>query len=336
MRISYNSCRDRHCLKCQFLKKEQWILDRNKDLLPVEYFHVVFTAPGALNGLMYRNQQALYSLLLRCAGRTIVEVAKDPRFLGAHTGAICILHTWGQKLQLHPYVHTIVPGGGLNLDRSQWISCKRGYLVPVSVLSKRFRRMFLDELKTLYREDTLHLGGSLRPLRDPAAFQQLVDNLYANDWNVYAKRTFPAVHNVVEYLARYTHRIAISNYRIMKLEADRVFFSYRDSADNNKRKVMDLPAEQFIRRFLLHVVPKRFVRIRYVGLLSNRTRSSNIELCRELLNVKPEDVPRQAYPEGYVELLRQFFGVDLSTCPDCGGPMIVANIIQPQQPIRAP
>ena len=323
IRISYNSCRDRHCPKCQFLKKEQWIFDRNKDLLPVEYFHVVFTVPDALTVLMYCNQRALYARLLRCAGRTIVEVARDPRYLGAQTGAICILHTWGQKLQLHPHVHAIVLGGGLSLDRSQWISCKNGYLVPVTVLSQRFRRLFLDELKKMYREETFYLGGSLQSLRDPVEFQQFVDNLYATDWNVYAKRTFPAVYNVVEYLARYTHRIAISNYRIMKLEDNRVFFSYRDSADNNKRKVTDLPAEEFIRRFLLHVVPKRFVRIRYVGLLSNRTRANNIELCRELLNVKPEDVPQQAHPEGYVELLRQLFGVDLSTCPDCGGLMIV-------------
>ena len=294
IRVSYNSCRDRHCPKCQFLKKEQWICDRNKDLLPVQYFHVVFTVPGALNLLMYRNQRTLYALLLRCAGQTIVEIGKDPRYLGARTGALCILHTWGQKLQLHPHVHAIVPGGGLNLDRSQWISCKTGYFVPGIVLSKRFRRKFLDQVKKLYLEDTFDLGGSLQPLKDPVAFQKFIDTLYINDWNVYAKRTFPTVHNVVEYLARYTHRIAISNYRIVKLVSDRVFFSYRDTAGNNKRKVMDLPAVEFIRRFLLHVVPKRFVRIRYVGLLSNRMRVRNIELCRQLLKVKPEEVPLSA------------------------------------------
>ena len=335
-RISYNSCRDRHCPKCQFLKKEQWICDRNKDLLPVQYFHVVFTVPNALNVLMYRNQRTLYALLLRCAGQTIVEIGKDSRYLGAQTGALCILHTWGQKLQLHPHVHTIVPGGGLNIDRSQWISCKSGYFVPVIVLSKRFRRKFLDQVKKLYREGVFDLGGSLQPLQEPATFQQFIDTLYTTDWVVYAKRSFPAVHNVVEYLARYTHRIAISNYRMVKLESDRVFFSYRDTGDRNTRKTMSLPAVEFIRRFLLHVVPKRFVRIRYVGLLSNRMRALNIELCRQLLKVKPEEVPQPAEQEGYVELLRQLFGIDLATCPVCRGPMIAADTIQPDRPIRAP
>jgi hypothetical protein len=335
-RISYNSCRDRHCPKCQFLKKEKWIGDRNKDLLPVQYFHVVFTVPEKLAVLMYRNQRSLYACLLRCAGQTIVELAEDPRYLAAHAGAVCILHTWGQKLGLHPHVHAIVPGGGLSLDRSRWIRCKNGYLLPARVLSKRFRRKLLDRIKQMYREDTLELGGSLEPLQDPDAFQHLIDTLYSVDWVVYLKRSFPAVHNVVEYLARYTHRIAISNYRLVGLKNDRVYFTYRDYADQNRRKVMSLEAVEFIRRFLLHVVPRRFVRIRYVGLLSNRTRARNIELCRELLNVDEEETPEPAENEGYVELLRRLTGVDLAVCPKCDGPMVRSETIRPGRCIRAP
>ena len=337
VRISYNSCRDRHCPKCQFLKKEQWICDRNTEVLPVQYFHVVFTVPDELALLMYGNQKKLYALLLRCAGQTITELARDPTHLGARTGAICILHTWGQKLQLHPHVHTIVPGGGLSEDRTRWISCKQNYFIRVDVLSKRFRRKFIDGLKAMYGEHELYLDGTLQTLQDAGVFQRLIDSLYATDWVVYAKPAFQSAGTVIEYLARYTHRIAISNYRILKLENDRVFFRYRDYRDDNKQKVTCLPAVEFIRRFLLHVVLKRFVRIRYVGLLSNRMRTQNIQLCRDkLLNVKPEDVPQPIEHEGFVDFLIKLIGIDLTKCPVCSGLMITERKFQAIRFIRAP
>jgi predicted Zn-ribbon and HTH transcriptional regulator len=336
VRISYNSCRDRHCPKCQFLKKERWINDRNREVLPVQYFHVVFTVPDELAAVIYGNQKKLYALLLRCAGQTIIELGREPKRLDARTGAICILHTWGQKLQLHPHVHTIVPGGGLSEDNTRWISCKQNYFMPVAVLSKRFRRKFIDDLKEMYGKTELYLGGALQTLQDPEVFQLLVDRLYATDWVVYAKPAFQTPATVIEYLARYTHRIAISNYRILKLENDRVFFRYRDYRDDNKQKITSLPAVEFIRRFLLHVVSKRFVRIRYVGLLSNRTKVQNILLCRKLLEVRPEEIPQPIEYENFSDFLFQLTGIDLTTCPVCSGPMIAGRTIQANQCIRAP
>ena len=240
------------------------------------------------------------------------------------------------KLQLHPHVHTIVPGGGLSDDRSRWISCKKNFFIPVVVLSKRFRRKFIDGLKSLYGENELYLGRSLQPLQNPEAFGRLIDTLYATDWVVYAKPAFRSADTVIEYLARYTHRIAISNYRILKLENDRVFFRYRDSRDDDKQKVTSLPAVEFIRRFLLHVLPQRFVRIRYVGLLSNRMRAKNIQLCRELLKVKPEDMPQPVEHEDFVEFLLELTGIDLRVCPVCKGAMVFESRIEADASIRAP
>ena len=317
-------------------QKEQWIRDRTAEVLPIQYFHVVFTVPDSLALLMYGNQKKLYTLLLRCAGQTINELGKDPRYLGAGTGAICVLHTWGQKLQLHPHVHTIVPGGGLSDDRSRWISCKKNYFIHVQVLSKRFRRKFIDGLKAMYGKYELYLGGSLQALQDPEAFQRLIDGLYATDWVVYAKPAFRTVDTVIEYLARYTHRIAISNHRILKLENDRVFFRYRDYRDDNKQKVTSLPAVEFMRLFLLHVVPKRFVRTRYVGLLSNRMRAKNIRLCRKLLKVKPEDVPKPVEHEDFVAFLLELTGIDLRVCPECKGAMVFESRMEADALIRAP
>ena len=340
MRISYNSCRDRHCArrrpKCQFLKKEQWISDRNREVLPVQYFHVVFNVPNELAAVIYGNQKKLYALSLRCAGQTITELAREPNRLGARTGAICILHTWGQKLQLHPHVHTIVPGGGLSEDKTRWICCKQNYFMHVEVLSKRFRRKFIDGLKAMYGENELYLSGALQTLQDPGVFQRLIDTLYATDWVVYAKPAFQTPATVIEYLARYTHRIAISNYGIVKLENDRVFFRYRDYRDDNKQKVTSLPAVEFIRRFLLHVVPKRFVRIRYVGLLSNRTKVQTILLCRKLLEAKPEEISQPIEYEDFSDFLFQLTGIDLTICPMCSGPMIAKRTIPAIPFIRAP
>ena len=334
--VSYNSCRNRHCPKCQFVKKEKWVLEKNSDVLPIEYFHLVFTVPDKLNPLVYRNTRSLYSLLMRSAGKTITELGKEPRFLAGKTGAICVLHTWGQKLELHPHAHAIAAGGALGFNKKKWISCKRGYFLPVKVLSKRFRRIFLDGLKHLYGSNQLYLEGTLKSYKDGEIFQQLIDDLYEADWVVYAKKPFRNVRTVIQYLSRYTHRIAISNYRILKIEEGRIFFRFRDYRDANRQKVMSLAAVEFIRRFLLHVLPFRFVKIRYVGLLSNRTREEDIMLCRELLEVKPEDVPnRQAYTD-FAELLLDIFGFDVRRCPECNGRLVLRRELPAQRPIRAP
>jgi len=229
-----------------------------------------------------------------------------------------------------------VPGGGLSEDNTRWIFCKHNFFMPVKVLSKRFRRKLIDGLKELHGDKELYLGGALHSLQDPEVFQRLVDRLYATDWVVYAKPAFKAPATVIEYLARYTHRIAISNYRIVNLENDTVFFRYRDYRDNNKQKITSLPAVEFIRRFLLHVVSKRFVRIRYVGLLSNRTRARNVLLCRKLLKVKPEEVPEPVEYEDFADFLFQLTGIDLTVCPVCGSPMIAGRTLQANRLIRAP
>ena len=334
--ISYNSCRNRHCPKCQFVKKEKWVLEKNSDVLPIEYFHVVFTVPDKLNLLMYRNGKSLYGLLMRSAGKAITELGKEPRFLEGKTGAICVLHTWGQKLELHPHAHAIAAGGALSFNRKKWVSCKRGYFLPVKVLSKRFRRIFLDGLKHLYGSNQLYLKGALGAYKEGKVFQQFIDDLYETDWVVYAKKPFGNVNTVIQYLSRYTHRIAISNYRILRIEDGRIFFRFRDYRDANRQKVMSLSAVEFIRRFLLHVLPFRFVKIRYVGLLSNRTREENIRLCRELLEVKPEEVPQQQVYADFAEFLLHVFGFDVRRCPECNGRLVLRRELPVQRYIRAP
>ena len=237
----------------------------------------------------------------------------------------------------HPHVHAIVPGGGLSFDKKSWIPCKDGYFLPVKVLSKRFRRIFLDGIRKLYIEKHLYLDcGDLKKLKEKKIFQSLIDDLYETDWVVYAKLPFRNVQTVISYLLRYTHRIAISNYRLVKLENDRVYFKYRDYKDNNLQKVMSLHAVEFIRRFLLHILPLRFVRIRYVGLLSNRTREENIRICRTILGVKPEDVPDKQTYSDFAEFLFDVFGFDVKKCPKCNGELVFKNGIPATKSIRAP
>jgi len=335
-RISYNSCRNRHCPKCQFIKKENWVIAKNKDVLPVEYFHVVFTIPEKLNLIMFRNSKLLYSLLLQSAGKTITGLGKETKWLGGLTGAISVLHTWGQKLELHPHVHCIVPGGGLSTDKEKWIPCKKGFFLPVKVMSKRFRRRLLDGLKLLYKKDKLYLEGSLAEYKSPGAFQALIDELYKIDWVVYAKKPFRDVSTVIKYLSRYTHRIAISNYRIVKIDNDYIYFTYRDYRDNNRKKIMRLSASEFIRRFLLHILPIRFVKIRYVGLLSNRSRRENIDCCRVILKIRPEEVPVRKEYQDFADFLLDVFGFDVKQCPVCNGRLVVKEELPVKNSIRAP
>ena len=263
-------------------------------------------------------------------------MAKEPKYLGGNTGAICVLHTWGQKLELHPHVHAIVSGGGISSDKKQWISCKKGYFLPVEVLSKRFRRLLLDGLKELYRNGKLYLEGNLTVYKDGEGFQKLIDDLYEHDWVVYAKKPFENVDTVITYLSQYTHRVAISNYRILEIRDERVYFRYRDYRDENQQKVMSLNPVEFIRRFLLHILPTGFVKIRYVGLLSNRTREENVKLCRKLLEVNPEDIPERKEYADFAEFLLEVCGFDVKSCPKCNGRLVLKKELPVEQSIRAP
>jgi len=326
--ISYNSCRNRHCPKCQFLKKEQWIEAREEDLLPVPYFHVVFTIPDKLNPLVLRNQEALYGLLFKAVSETLTELAANPKHLGAVIGFISILHTWGQNLMDHPHLHSIVPGGGLSLDGRKWKSRKNDFFVHVKVMSKLFRGKFIAYLKKLRAENKLIYPGAVSHLASPGAFNALISDLYKKNWVVYCKPPFKQTKDVLDYLGRYTHRIAISNHRLVKLESDKVSFRWRDYADKNKPKIMTVDADEFIRRFLLHVLPDRFVKIRHYGLLGNRCRKEKLAACRQLLACIPKENDKTK--ETWQEALLRFTGVDVTKCPVCKeGKMRTTQTLQP-------
>jgi len=337
IRISYNSCRNRHCPKCQFLKKEQWVLEVNRYLLPIQYFHVVFSIPDILNPLVLRNKKVMYDLLFQSSARTLKELSEDPDYLGARIGFISILHTWGQNLIDHPHIHCIVTGGGLSPQGNRWIPCKKNFFLPVKVLSARFRNKFLTNLKKTYSANELKFPGTIEHLNEKPHFQQLIDKLFAKEWVVYCKPSFRESKNVVEYLSRYTHRVAIGNHRIIKVENDKVFFRYKDYACNNKMKIMSVDAFEFIRRFLLHVLPDRFVKIRYYGLLAQRNRKELLEECRTLLGVVPEEMNATEIPSDWHELYLMVTGEDLTRCPFCGkGKMILKEEIPAKRYIRPP
>lgn len=327
--ISYNSCRNRHCPKCQFLKKEQWIEARGKELLPIPYFHVVFTIPDKLNPLVLRNQEVLYGLLFKAVSETLSELAKTPKHLGAELGFISILHTWGQNLMDHPHIHAIVTGGGLSLDGRKWKSCKNDFFFPVKVMSKLFRGKFIAYLKKLRAENKLIYPGAVSHLAQGAAWGALSSTLYKKKWVVYCKPPFDGAKGVLEYLGRYTHRIAISNHRIVKTENDSVSFRWRDYADNNKSKIMTVSADEFIRRFLFHVLPDRFVKIRHYGLLGNRCRKKKIDRCKELLSCAKRNTVEQK-TETWQEALLRIAGIDVAKCPVCGErAMRTVELMQP-------
>ena len=317
LEISYNSCRNRHCPKCQTLRKEKWIEARGEDLLPIEYFHVVFTIPAELNPMVSMNQKVLYDLLFRSTSETISELAIDPKHLGATVGVIGILHTWGQNLFDHPHVHCIVTGGGLSSDGARWVSCRKGFFLPVRVMSALFMGKFLDRLKDHFKGGDLIFPGSLNHLKDPGDFKNFLGQLYHKKWVVYCKPPFDGAKGVLQYLGRYTHRIAISNNRILTVRNGKVSFLWRDYADDNRRKTMTLKADEFIRRFLLHVLPARYVRMRHFGLLANRKRKDNIALCRKILG-NGKTVPKESVKqETWQEQLLRICGIDVTTCPVC-------------------
>jgi hypothetical protein len=283
--ISYNSCRNRHCPKCQATEAARWVEARAADLPPVPYFHVVFTLPATLGPVALQNPREVYGLLFRAAAETLVEIAADPEHLGAEIGFLAVLHTWGQNLQHHPHLHCVVPGGGLSPDRSRWVACPDGFFLPVRVLARVFRGKFLAGLRARFDRGKLSFHGRLAALSDADEFRRRLTASARTDWVVYAKPPFGGPEQVLKYLARYTHRVALSNHRLLELKDGRVRFGYKDYARGGKRRVMELDASEFLRRFLQHVLPAGFVRIRSYGLLANRGRREKVGLCRELLGV---------------------------------------------------
>jgi hypothetical protein len=314
-RNAYNSCANRHCPKCQSLARADWLAKRQTELLQCEYFHVVFTLPQQLATLALQNKREMYGLLFRATAETLQEIAADPRHLGAHIGFFCILHTWGQTLTLHPHLHCVVPGGGISLDGSRWVSCRRpDFLLPVRVLSSRFRNLYLRYLEESYAAGNLRFYGELQKLSDPLRFVQHLAPLRDSKWVVHAKPPFGGPERVLNYLGRYTHRVAISNHRLKELKQGQVTFTYKDYKHELQQKVMTLSADEFLRRFLMHVLPDGFQRIRHYGLLSNRHRAKNLARCRELLAM-PEPVPQPG--RDYRERCQQLNGHDPLLCPQC-------------------
>jgi hypothetical protein len=311
--ISYNSCRNRHCPKCQTSARERWIAARQRELLPTRYVHVVFTLPHRLASLALQNKKVLYDLLFRASAETLLEVARDPRHLGAEIGFFSVLHTWSQKLGLHPHVHCVIPAGGLSLDHTHWIASRERFFLPIHVLRRVFRGKFVAGLRQAFQLGQLNFHGDLTLLAQPKTFAAWLRPLYRNDWIVHLKPPFGGPEYVLQYLGRYTHRVAISNHRLVSLAEGNVTFRWRDSAHNNEQKLLTLSLDEFLRRFLLHLLPKGFVRIRNFGFLANRKRAITLPLCLSLLS-SPTEATQEAFTPSPCDLWR---------CPNCGGPMRV-------------
>ena len=325
--IAYNSCRNRHCPKCQAYAKELWIYERSKSLLPTHYFHIVFTIPEQLNSLVLFNQKELYSILFTSVSETLLELANDKKYLGAEIGFTSILHTWGQNLMNHPHIHCIVPGGGLSLDKAKWIKSKKKFFIPVKVLSRKFRGKFLYYLNTLYLNNKLTFPKSISELGSRNIFNEFKDSLYKKEWIVYSKAPFSSAEYVLQYLGRYTHRVAISDNRIIKVDKNNVSFKWRDYKDNNKQKVMTLKAKEFIRRFTMHILPDRFVKIRHYGILGNRNKKLKFKRCLEIFRVKPRDDEKLSSAELFFKLT----GIKIGMCKIWEkGNLIEKGIIMPR------
>ncbi len=323
--ISYNSCRNRHCPKCQASARARWLAQRQAELLPVPYFHVVFTLPQEPASLALQNPKQIYNILFRAASETLLTIAADPQHLGASIGFLAVLHTWGQNLHLHPHLHCVVPGGGISPDGSRWVACRKNFFLPVRVLSRLFRNKFLKALRAAFRRGELHFPGDLRYLAVPSAFHSLCRKAADREWVVYAKPPFGGPERVLKYLARYTHRVAISNHRLRSLESGNVRFEWKDYAHSNHTKDMTLDAVEFIRRFLLHVLPTGFVRIRQFGLLANRVRKQKLEQCRDLL------AERYPTPTIDVHSSLEVRSEDPHRCPVCTlGRLIVIQLLVAQ------
>ncbi|MFZ4539346.1 IS91 family transposase [Propionivibrio sp.] len=336
-RIAFNSCRNRHCPKCQSLVRAQWLEDRQADLLPVEYFHVVFTLPEVVAAIAYQNKAVVYDLLFRATAETLRTIAADPKHLGAEIGFIAILHTWGQNLLHHPHLHCLVPGGGLSADGERWISCRPGFFLPVRVLSRLFRRLFLEQFQRAFDAGDLHFYHALEELQAPAAFARYLAPVRKTEWVVYAKPPFGGPRQVLEYLGRYTHRVAISNNRLINFADDQVRFRWKDYRHESRPKVMQLAADEFIRRFLLHVLPSGFQRIRHYGFLANRYRAVKLERCRQLLAEPAPIIPVPDAPLDYRDRYQLLTGKSLRDCPKCGqGHMVCIETFLPGTLPRGP
>jgi predicted Zn-ribbon and HTH transcriptional regulator len=324
---SFNSCRSRHCPKCQTNARNQWLADRDKELLPVSYVHVVFTIPHELAWLALQNKKIVYDLLFRSSAATLLEIAADPKHLGAEIGFLSVLHTWGQNLQIHPHIHCVIPAGGLSLDHQRWIHPRYAFFLPVKVLSRVFRGKFIAGFKRAFHAGELTFPGRMKWLAEPKAFRAFLRSLFRKDWVVYAKRPFGGPEHVLHYLARYTHRVAISNHRIVNFADGNVTFRWKDYAHKSKQRLMTVTADEFLRRFLLHTLPRGFVRIRFCGFLANRRRGELLPVCRRLLqatlpeNSTAPDASASGAPGAWL-------------CPHCGEAMALIEKFTPQQMIR--
>ncbi len=328
--ISYNSCRDRHCPKCQTAARDRWIAARRRELLPTRYLHVVFTLPHRLAPLVLQNKKVLYGLLFRTSAETLLEVARDPRHLGAEIGFFSVLHTWSQKLKIHPHVHCVVPAGGLSRDHTRWVRSRDNYFLPKEVLRKIFRGKFVDALEQAFQNGQLRFQGDLKLLAQPKIFAAWLRPLYRQDWVVYLKRPFGGPEYVLHYLGRYTHRVAISNHRLVSLTDGQVTFRWRDSAHHNEQKLLSLSLDEFLCRFLLHILPKGFVRIRNCGFLANRKRATLLPLCFQLLGSEQQ-------PQADQHASSTEDRPDLWRCPKCGGPMkVIERLTAAEIQLRSP
>jgi len=326
--ISYNSCRNRHCPKCQTNARDKWLAARQAEVLPVPYVHVVFTLPHQLAPLAFHNKKLLYTLLFRASAATLLEVAANPKHLGAEIGFLSVLHTWGQNLLHHPHVHCVIPAGGLSPDHRRWVHPRYPFFLPVRVLSRVFRGKFIAGLKQAFRKGDLRFSGALKPLAQDEVFRSFLRTLFRQDWVVYAKPPFGGPQHVLHYLARYTHRVAISNHRLANFADGKVTFHWKDYAHGRKRRRMTLTAEEFLRRFLLHTLPRGFVRIRFFGFLANRRRAVLLPLCRRLLDANPRFTAPAASTQSDKSAVWP--------CPICGGPMAIVERLTAQQLLWQP
>ncbi len=324
---SFNSCRSRHCPKCQTNARNKWLAERGKELLPVKYVHVVFTIPHELAWLALQNKKIVYDLLFRSSAATLLEIAADPKHLGAEIGFLSVLHTWGQNLHIHPHIHCVIPSGGLSPDHQRWIHPRYAFFLPVKVLSRVFRGKFMAGLKRAFHAGKLRFPGNIKQLAEEKSFHAFLRTLFRHDWVVYAKRPFGGPEHVLHYLARYTHRVAISNHRIVNFADGKVTFRWKDYAHKNKKRLMTVTAEEFLRRFLLHSLPRGFVRIRFCGFLANRRRGELLPVCRRLLEVA---LPQNSTtPEASAPAVPGAW-----LCPHCGGAMVLIEKLTPQQILR--
>ena len=330
-RIAYNSCCDRHCPKCQSLARAQWIQERQAELLDTQYFHVVFTVPEEIAAIAFQNRKVVYDILFRATSETLRTIAVDPKHLGAEIGFFAVLHSWGQNLMFHPHLHCVVPGGGLSPDGNRWIPCRKGFFLPVRALSRLFRRLFVESMEKAFDAGQLQFFSALEELRDPTAFRRLLGRVRSREWVVYAKKPFAGPQQVLDYVGRYTHRVAISNNRILNIEDGLVTFRYKDYRDGSQQRTMTLAADEFIRRFLLHVLPEGFHRIRYYGFFGARYRKEKLEQCRQLLGMVPREPESKMAELDYRDRYQALTGSSLWECPACHrGRMIVIREIPPR------